>query len=109
MEYLKVFNQIIVLFLIMIVGYYSGKKKIINQEVNKGLSELLLNITIPFMIIASFNYDFSWEMLRRAGVLLFYSFVMYFGLIVLSKVLYFKYPTSKKAVLRFISVFSNCG
>jgi predicted permease len=109
MEDSKVFSQIIVLFLIMIVGYFCGTKKIITREVHRGLSELLLDVTIPFMIVASFNYDFSWEMLKRAGVLLFYSFVMYFGLIFLSKVLYFKYPPSTKGVLKFISVFSNCG
>ena len=34
-------------------------KKIINEEVNKGLSSILLNITLPIMIISSFliKYD----------------------------------------------------
>lgn len=109
MEDSKVFSQIIVLFLIMIVGYFCGKKNIITKEVNRGFSELLLNVTIPIMIVASFNYDFSWDMLKRVGILLFYSFVMYFGLIFLSKILYYKYSASTKGVLRFISVFSNCG
>lgn len=37
-------------------------KKIINEEVNKGLSSILLNITLPIMIISSFLIKYDEEM-----------------------------------------------
>ena len=49
-----IINKVISLFLIILVGVYGSKKKIINEEVNKGLSSILLNITLPIMIISSF-------------------------------------------------------
>jgi malate permease and related proteins len=109
MDFLNIINQVIILFLIMVVGYVARKKNIINSVVNKGLSELLLNITLPFMIIASFNYSFSSDMLNKALTLLVYSVVIHTFLAVISKFLYYKYPERTKAVLRFITVFSNCG
>jgi malate permease and related proteins len=109
MDYIKIVNQVIILFLIMIVGYFARKKDIINSEVNKGLSELLLNITLPFMIVASFNYSFSKDMLNKALTLFVYSIIIHTTLAIISKFLYYKYPERTKAVLRFITVFSNCG
>ena len=38
-----IINKVISLFLIILVGVYGSKKKIINEEVNKGLSSILLN------------------------------------------------------------------
>lgn len=56
------FNQVTILFLIMCVGIYGRKKKILNEEINKGLTQILLRITLPFMIITSFNYTYSKKM-----------------------------------------------
>lgn len=56
------FNQIMILFLIMCVGIYEIRKSILNKEINKGLTQILLRITLPFMIITSFNYTYSKEM-----------------------------------------------
>lgn len=109
MRYENIINQIIVLFLIMSVGYYAKKKNMINKEINRGLSELLLNITLPFMIIASFNISFTRDMLLQGGKLLLYSVIIYLFVIPFSKLLYFKIPANKSKVLRFITIFSNCG
>ncbi len=109
MQYSKILNQIIVLFLIMVVGFYARKKNIINKEVNRGLSSLLLNITLPFMIFASFNIAFNKDMLINGGKLLIYSTSIYLFAILISKLLYFKYPKDKKSILRFVTIFSNCG
>jgi predicted permease len=109
MDYSKILNQVIVLFLIMVVGYFARKRNIINSQVNKGLSELLLRITLPFMIVASFNYSYSKDMLYNAFILFIYSMIMHGSLVFISKLLYYKYPHKVKSVLRYITVFSNCG
>lgn len=109
MKYSTILNQVIVLFFIMLVGYGARKKDIINVETNKGLAQLLLNITLPAMIIVSFNYSFSKDMLFKAGVLLLVSTIIHVFLAIISKPLYCKFPKNVNGILRFITVFSNCG
>lgn len=105
----NIINQIIVLFMIMAVGFYARKKGMINSEVNRGLSSLLLNITLPFMIIASFNIEYTSDILVNGVKLLIYSIIIYLIVIPVSKLLYFRLPQNKSKVLRFITIFSNCG
>ena len=105
----QLINQVIVLFIIMAVGFYAKKKKFLNNVVDKGLSELLLNITLPFMIITSFNIKYEAAMVSNAQKILIYSFLIHISLIFISKLLFFKSPESKQHVFRFITIFSNVG
>jgi predicted permease len=50
MNYETVFNQVALLFIIIIIGVYASKKNIISKDMNKKLSDLLLNITLPLLI-----------------------------------------------------------
>lgn len=105
----QVFNQVIILFLIMIVGVYARKKKILNKEVNKGLSELLINITLPLMILSSFSMKYESEMMTKGKMILIYSILIHVSLIFLGNLFFFKCRENKKKVLKFITVFSNVG
>lgn len=104
-----VFNQVIILFLIMVIGFIAKKRNILNSEVNKKLSEFLLNVTTPFLIITSFSFKFSKGMLYNAGIVLAFSVGVQLFSILLGKLLYFRYPDNIKKVLKFITVYSNCG
>lgn len=109
MELDTIKTQIIVLFLIMIVGFFARKRSIINAQINKGLTEILLNITLPFMIVSSFNFSFSIDMLQKSGVILIYSICIFIISFLLGKILYLKYSERIKSVLVFSAMFSNCG
>ncbi|HZJ82439.1 MAG TPA: AEC family transporter [Clostridia bacterium] len=104
-----VVEQVMVLFLIMIVGMVAAKQDIINGEVRKKLSDLLLYITAPFLVITAFNFKFSPDILKNAGIILAFSFVAHVGSILLGMVLFSKYPINKQRVLKHMIVFSNCG
>jgi predicted permease len=104
-----VIEQVMVLFLIMIVGMIAAKRGIINKEVRKRLSELLLYITSPFLVVLSFNFKFSPDMLINAGIVFAFSFAIHGFTAILGRYLFVKFPLDKEKVLRFIIVFSNCG
>jgi len=93
----------------MAVGFYAKKKKFLNDTVDKGLSELLLNVTLPFMIVTSFNIKYEAEMVSNAQKILIYSFLIHISLIFISKIFFFKVPKTKQQVYRFITIFSNTG
>jgi len=109
MENNQLVNQVMVLFIIMMVGFYAKKKKFLNNTVDKGLSELLLNITLPFMIVTSFNIKYEAAMVNNAQKILLYSFLIHISLIFISKILFFKFPSNKQQVFRFITIFCNVG
>ena len=109
MDNSQLINQVIVLFIIMAVGFYAKKKKFLNSVADKGLSELLLNITLPFMIITSFNIKYETEMASNAQKILLYSFLIHISLVFISKAIFYKFPTNKQQVFRFITIFSNVG
>jgi len=102
-------NQVIVLFIIMSVGFYAKKKKYLNNAVDTGMSELLINITLPFMIVTSFNIKYEAAMISNAQKILIYSFLIHISIIFISKMLFFKLPKNKQQVFRFITIFSNVG
>ena len=109
MENNPVVGQVMVLFLTMIVGIIAAKQNIIDDHARKKLSDLLLYITSPFLVISSFNFKFSSDMLVSAGIVFNFSLAIHFFSIFLGKLLFAKYPYEKQSVLKFILVFSNCG
>lgn len=109
MQNSQLINQVIVLFIIMLVGFYAKKRRFLNIETDKGLSELLINITLPFMIVTSFNIKYEAEMVANAQQILIYSFLIHISLIFISKLFFFKLPKSKQQVFRFITIFCNVG
>ena len=109
MENNQLVNQVMVLFIIMMVGFYAKKKKFLNNTVDKGLSELLINITLPFMIVTSFNIKYEAAMVNNAQKILLYSFLIHISLLFISKILFFKFPNNKQQVFRFITIFCNVG
>ncbi len=104
-----VVEQVFVLFLTMIVGMIAAKQNIIDDHARKKLSELLLYITSPFLVISSFNFKFSSDMLVNAGIVFAFSIATHLFAVFLGKLLFAKYPYEKQSVLKFILVFSNCG
>jgi malate permease and related proteins len=104
-----VINQVAILFLIMGIGVIARKKKILKDEVKKGVTDLILNISLPCMIISSFNQEFSVDMLFNAASILIFSIGTHIASYSIGKILYFKSSADRKNILRYFTVFSNAG
>lgn len=109
MSSIIVTNQVITLFLILIVGYFARKRAILTSELTTGLTNFLINVTSPFMIISSFQFDFSKEMLAFAGKILTFSFLAHIFSTLIGLIIFKKYPENIRKILRFTTTFSNCG
>lgn len=109
MKFDTVITQIVVLFLITVIGFFARKKNIINGEINKGLTELLLNITLPFLILTSFNFNFSVDKLYKSGAIIIYAICIFVISYLIGRAMFMKYPRNVKSVLIFTAMFSNCG
>jgi malate permease and related proteins len=102
-------NQILIVFLMLLVGVYAKKTKIIDSALNKGLTALLLNITLPLNIISSFSFDYSKELLVNIIKIFIFGMLIHpisFGI---GKLIFMKFNKTEKNILIFSAIFSNCG
>lgn len=106
---MTIINQVIILFLIMLVGIYARKKNIITDESNKSLSQFLLNIALPFLILSSFDYNISKEAIQNAELIFLYSTVIHIFLILITKLLCIKFDKDTSIVARCALIYSNAG
>ena len=102
-------NQVLIIFFIMLVGVYAKKRNIINEKMNKDLTIVLLNLSIPLNIIASFNFDYSKEMLLNMLIVLIFGVLLHPVCYFVGKILFFKFKGEDKTILTFSIIFSNCG
>lgn len=102
-------EQIIILTLLMGTGIALRKGGILSDTLVSGLTSLLLNLTMPALILASFALPFSPAMLAHAGAVLLYSTLIHIGLIALSWAAYWRFAGKRRATLQFATIFSNCG
>ena len=111
MDLLVVADQILILVLLIAVGYAAVSTKIMDPGATRGLSALLVNVTIPALIIASMQVPFTPERLAGAeilllatGVLFAFSFALAWAV---SKAM--QVPPAEEGVLQFAIVFGNVG
>lgn len=104
-------QQMIVLFILMLLGYYMKKKGVLNTETSKSISWVVVNIANPAMILSgsinSENAVEGKELLMTMGL----AAAVYAGLIVVSLLLpaLLRVPKKSAGVYRVTTIFSNIG
>ena len=109
MDLTVIINKVISLFLIMIIGVYGNKRKIITPTINKGLTNILLEITLPCLVVSSFIFDMDDELKNNIIKCFIYSPIVFIITILISYIALFPIQSDKKIIMQFANVFSNCG
>lgn len=102
---ITLFYQIIKMFIMMSAGYYLYKKNTISDDTTSRLSNILLMITTPCMIVTSFNQTYSSEKLFGLLISFGLSFLIYLVNILFSNVIHSK----NKEIDKLGITFSNAG
>ena len=110
MEIMVVFQTMLKLFLLLILGFVLFKCHIFDEYTNKKISALIVNVASPMLIISSIagvegsNKSIVFLMIS-AGIL------MYIGFIILGKIINRIFPFPKKdwPVYECMVVFANTG
>ena len=111
MDLVVVLEVMLELLAIMLLGYFLFKKGILNPEVSKKLSWLVVNVTAPLLVLyAMYQVEDGGERSIVIHTLLL-GLICYTGFIalafVLSKVLWV--PKGTRGIYQFILVFANTG
>lgn len=117
-------NQIIVMFIIMIIGFICYKVKLIDEETNKKMSNILLMLVNPLIILVSYQRDFTKELFNGLLISLLLGIITHLIAILVSYVLLRKKPIFNKnnsgnegeqqknqdvSIERFSAIYSNCA
>ena len=105
----RMLNTQALMFVYVVTGIIMAKTKILKHEGRSSFINLLLDITLPCMILNSFNVDTGINELIAAGEIMVISVVCFLIAWVMSKIYWRKAPHERKAVLEFATLFSNAG
>ncbi|MBR2044054.1 MAG: AEC family transporter [Clostridia bacterium] len=108
-NFLAVAQQVLVLFILIAIGFICGKTKLINDEISKGLSDLVLYFATPAVIINSFLRPFDKSMFNK--LLLAFAISIIFHLVAgaVAYTLIKNKNNDARIVSRFGIFFSNAG
>ncbi|AKL95159.1 permease [Clostridium aceticum] len=109
MEVSVIIESVISLFIIILVGVYGSKKKIITAETNKKLVDILIQIALPFMIVSSFIYTYDPTIKSNVIKTFYYCILAYILMILISHLLLLPVKSDRKIILHFANVFVNTG
>lgn len=106
-----IFISVIKLFMMLFAGFIARKSGVIDQNTTKGLSALLIKVTLPALIFTSMQKDFSPELLRESFVITALSFGIYGLYFIIAILLGGLLRGGKKdtGVYQFAILFSNVG
>ena len=102
-------QQVVVLFILIGVGFLSAKTGLLKEESIPSLNNLLLYITTPAVIIEAFSREYNAAMLAALATTALAAVAVNAINIAITSLLVRDKNKSRESVLRFGTVFSNCG
>ncbi len=108
-NFIMVSQQVIILFLLIGVGFLCGKTKLLNENAAKKMTDLVLYIVTPCVMINAFQREFNSDMLLNLGITALCSALIMTGSIFAVNIIIKDKDIARRKVLRFGTVFSNCG
>lgn len=104
-----VFSKVVSIFILVVVGYVARKAKAMDRTLIRGLSGFILNVAIPFTVLASFDRSIPRSAMPDLAVVGAWALGMHAFAIAASRLAYAKAPDGDRKVLSYVTVFSNCG
>ena len=102
-------QQVLVLFILIGVGFVCGKLGAITEHASKVMTDIVLYVVTPCVMIHAFQREFSfamlWQVFLAAGIAL----VIFAASVLLAKLTIRSKNEARRKVLQFAVVFSNCG
>lgn len=107
--FFNVLTQVLILFILIILGYILAKVKLLNDNAVKCITEFVLMLVTPCVIIKSFIREFNLEILNKLLISIAAAFICHIVFILLSQLLLKSDDKKAERVLKYGAVFSNCG
>lgn len=107
----SILSSLIMIFLLILPGFFFKKRKILTDHQNEAVSSIVVNVTWPCLVIDAMQMDFSIQTLRDCGYILIIALIIFAVIaafsIPLSKLL--KLSKTKEYIAIFMFMFGNTG
>ena len=112
MDIFALFQQMLILLLILFIGFIAAKRKVLNAKTNTVMTALVCTLTNPAQVLASSlseNHPLeNTQVLLLTGIsVLIFAFLIAFSFLI-PKLVFVKNPDEKR-VYRYMMIFSNVG
>ncbi len=102
-------HQIAIMFLLMGLGVFLTKIKFFNETFNQRLSQFLLNVVVPCLLVSSFQIAYSPEMGRKLFLALLLAVATQWLSILIGKLLFWNADTDQQRIAKLGVAYGNCG
>ncbi len=107
--FITVLTQVIILFILILLGVIFNKTKILNATGAKNITDIILYLVTPCVLIKSFIREYSSELFKNLLIGCLATLVAHIIFIIVSSLLIKDSDISRQKVLQFGAIFSNCG
>ena len=104
-----VFSQVMILMILIAVGFAAAKAKIMTFEGARCCTDIALIIATPCVIIKSLIREYSNEIMKSLAFAIFITLLVQVLMIFLSRLILHSKDKARERVLRFGTIFANCG
>ena len=108
-NFITIAQQVLVLFILIAVGFVCGKKRIITEHASKKMTDIVLYVVTPCVMVSAFQREFSVELLGQVLIAALVSAAIIAVSIFIVKLVFHDKDINRRKVLQFAVVFSNCG
>ena len=106
---MSITQQVIILFLVVVVGVLCRKLGYFNDPTIHGVTQLVVNVTLPCLTISNMQRPFETQVLLNFLLTLALSSAFILAALFGTMFLFRKRPHARLAVLANLEGFSNCG
>ena len=103
--FINVLTQVIILFILIFVGVVLAKTKVLNDTAVKSMTDFVLLLVTPCVIIKSFIREFEPALLKKLLISVAATVLAHIGFIILSRLLLKTKEISQQKVLQFGVIF----
>lgn len=102
-------EQVIIMFIIIVLGYLLTKLRIIDSKAKNALSNILFYLAVPFMIINSYTISYDNKIMTNLLLTLLLSFIVMIIGIIISFFISIFWKIKEKPIFRIAMMFSNAA
>ncbi len=106
---MSIASQCAILFIVVLVGVFCRKRGFFTDEVIRGVTQLVVNITVPALTISSMQRPFDREVLVGVLWTMLFTVIVVLASLAVGLLLFRKRPHDRRAVMANITAFTNCG
>lgn len=102
-------RQVVVFFMLIMVGFFAIKAKALKPEARQHFSSLLVSIVVPCMIVNSYITEFDAEVFHGIVLAFIHSFILIMIGLVIAVLAARRMGKENAAIFEFAMIFSNAG